>query len=129
MPKDDYVARYLSWQSARTVSERPWVRVPVGPRFFPARDSNPGPLAIHETTELLSQWPTFDIFFPESARNNGGTTRHAPFDERCPSREPTLAAKCHREGKSWPDRDSNPGPLTYRASTLPTDLPSHMVVL
>ena len=24
------------WQSARTVSERPWVRVPVGPRSFSA---------------------------------------------------------------------------------------------
>ena len=23
------------WQSTRTVSERPWVQVPVGPRFFP----------------------------------------------------------------------------------------------
>ena len=31
--------------------------------------------------------------------------------------------------KSWPDRDSNPGPLAYRASTLPTELPSHLVVL
>ena len=31
--------------------------------------------------------------------------------------------------KSWLDRDSNPGPLAYRASTLPTELPSHMVVL
>ena len=31
--------------------------------------------------------------------------------------------------KSWPDRDSNPGPLAYRASTLPTEIPSHIVVL
>ena len=28
---------------------------------------------------------------------------------------------------SWPDRDSNPGPLAYRSSTLTTELPSHMV--
>ena len=34
MSKDDRVAPSLSWQSARTVSEKPWVRVPVGPRFF-----------------------------------------------------------------------------------------------
>ena len=33
---------------------------------------------------------------------------------------PTLATKCHRGGKrTWPDRDSNPGSLAYRASTLP----------
>ena len=31
--------------------------------------------------------------------------------------------------KSWPDRDSNPGPLAYRASTLPTELQNHLVVL
>ena len=31
-------------------------------KSLPDRDSNPGPLAIRETTELLSQWPTFDIF-------------------------------------------------------------------
>ena len=43
---------------------------------------------------------------------------------------PTLATKCHRGGKStWPDRDSNPGPLAYRASTLTTELPSHTVDL
>ena len=31
--------------------------------------------------------------------------------------------------KTWPDRDSNPGRLAYRASTLPTELPSHLVDL
>ena len=37
---------------------------------------------------------------------------------------------CHRGGKStWPDRDSNPGPLADRASTLITELPSHTVDL
>ena len=30
-------------------------------KSWPDRDSNPGPLAIRETTELLSQWPTYDI--------------------------------------------------------------------
>ena len=38
--------------------------------------------------------------------------------------------KCHRGGKStWSDRDSNPGPLAYRTSTLTTELPSHRVDL
>ena len=32
--EDDHVARQLSWQSARTVSERLWVTVPVRPQFF-----------------------------------------------------------------------------------------------
>ena len=75
-------------------------------KSWPDRDSNPGPLAIRETTELLRQWSSFDIFpclirfVPKSARNNGGTARHAHFDARCPSREPTLATKCHRGGKT-----------------------------
>ena len=34
-PKVDYVARYLSWQSARTVSNRALIRVPIGQIFFP----------------------------------------------------------------------------------------------
>ena len=43
---------------------------------------------------------------------------------------PTLVTKCHRGGKTtWPDRDSNPGPLENRASTLTTELPSHTVDL
>ena len=33
------------------------------------------------------------------------------------------------EKSTWPDRDSNPGPLAYRASTLTTELPSHTVDL
>ena len=32
--KDDQVAHSYSWQSARKVSEQPWIRGPVGPRFF-----------------------------------------------------------------------------------------------
>ena len=32
----------------------------------------------------------------------------------------TYEGKCHRGGKrTWPDRDSNPGSLAYRASSLP----------
>ena len=62
-------------------------------------------------------WSSFDIspclirFVPESARNNGGTTRHAPFDAHCPSRESTLATKCHRGGK-------NHGPTGTRTQGL-----------
>ena len=42
-------------------------------------------------------------FVPESARNNGGTTRHAHFDARCPSREPTLSQQMSQgRKKSWP---------------------------
>ena len=56
--------------------------------------------------------------------------KHALFDARCPSREPTLSNQMSQgRKKSWPDRDSHPGPLAYRASTLPAELPSHLVVL
>ena len=66
----------------------------------------------------------------ESARNNRGTTKHALFDARCPSREPTLSHQMSQGmKKSRPDRDSNPGPLAHRAITLPTELPSHLVDL
>ena len=66
-------------------------------------------------------------FVPESARNNGGTTRHALFDARCPGREPTLSHQMSQgRKKSWPDRDSNPGPLAIRETT---ESLSHMVVL
>ena len=41
-----------------------------------------------------------------------------------------IQALCHKGGKStWPDWDSNPGPLAYRASTLTTELPCHTVDL
>ena len=40
----------------------------------------------------------------------------------------TYHRQCHRQGKrTWPDRDSNPGSLAYRASTLTAELPSHTV--
>ena len=35
-------------------------------KSWPDRDSNPGPLPVRETTELLSQWPTFDILRGEN---------------------------------------------------------------
>ena len=45
-----------------------------------------------------------------------------------PEHGPTLATKCHRQGKrTWPDRDSNPGSLAYRASSLTAELPSHTI--
>ena len=40
------------------------------------------------------------------------------FDARCPSREPTLSHQMSQvRKKSWPDRDSNPGPLAIRETT------------
>ena len=69
-------------------------------------------------------WSSFDIFpclirfVPESARNNGGTTKHALFDARCPSRVPTLSHQMSQgRKKSWPDRDSNQGPPAIRETT------------
>ena len=62
--------------------------------------------------------PCLIRFVPESARNNGGTTKHALFDARCPNREPTLSHQMSQgRKKSWPDRDSNPGPLAIRETT------------
>ena len=67
-------------------------------------------------------WSSFDIFpliTPESARSNGGTTRHTLFDARYPSREPLRWPPNVTGGrkKSWPDQDSNPGLLANQAST------------
>ena len=59
----------------------------------------------------LPQITTLIRFVPESARNNGGKTKHALFDARCPSGEPTLATKCHRGGK-------NRGPTRTRTQGL-----------
>ena len=70
----------------------------------PDQNSNPGPLPIRETTDLLSQELIFDILsmlnqirpriFSEQRRYQGGL-----FDARCPSHEPTLATKCHKGDK------------------------------
>ena len=69
----------------------------------------------------------------DSSPNPLGTMPEPTRQSLCcsqPEHGPTLATKCHRGGKStWPDRDSNPGPLAYRASTLTTELPSNTVDL
>ena len=73
--------------------------------------------------------PCLIRFIPESARNHAGTDEKSFYCSQ-PEHGPTLATKCHRGGNStWPDWDSNPRPLTYCASTLTTELPSHMVNL
>ena len=65
--------------------------------------------------------PCLIRFVPESSRNHARTNEIVPL-LLAPKHGPTLATKCHRRGKStWPDRDSNPGPLAYRVSTLTTE--------
>ena len=64
-------------------------------------------------------WSSYDIspclirFVLESARNNGGTTRHILSDTRCPSREPTLSHQMSQGRK-------NRGPTGTRTHQ-PTD--------
>ena len=69
-------------------------------------------------------WSSFDIFpLLNKIRppNLLGTTEERDvhlFDARCPSREPTLSHQMSQgRKKSWPDRDSNPGPLAIRETT------------
>ena len=81
----------------------------------------------HLATEPHSQpvtiSPCLNKFVPKSARNHAGTNETVPL---------LLAARAwtHTEppnvtgGETWPDRDSNPGSLAYRAGTI--ELRSHM---
>ena len=76
-------------------------------------------MSYRATSSSFDISPCLIRFVPKSARNNGGTTRHALFDAHGPSREPTLSHQMSQgREKSWPDRDANPGHLAYRASTL-----------
>ena len=59
--------------------------------------------------------PCLIRFVPESARNNGGTTKHALFDARYPSREPTLS---HQMSQGRKKIVARPG-LEPRASRYP----------
>ena len=69
-------------------------------------------------------------FVPESARNHAGTDETVPLLLAARARTRTKPPNVTGEKKStWPDRDSNPGPLADRASTLTTELPSHTVEL
>ena len=91
-------------------SRRPWATEPCG--------------------RLVSISPCLIRFVTESARNHAGTYKTVPLLLAARARTPTLATKCNRGGKrKWPDRDSNPGPLADRTSTLTTELPSHTVDL
>ena len=87
-------------------------------KSWPDRDSNPGPLAYRAST-LPTELPSHLVIlwhvppaYIDSSPNLLGTTRHAHFDARCPSCEPTLGHQMSQgRKKSWPDRDSNPGGL------------------
>ena len=47
------------------------------------------------------------------------TKQYCSFAARNLSMDPHQTTKCHRGRRmTWPDRDSNPGPLAYRANTL-----------
>ena len=62
----------------------------------------------------------------DSSSNPLGT-RHIVFDARSPSRQPTMSHQMSRGGGgSWPDRDSNLGPLAIRETT---EVSSHMIAL
>ena len=64
--------------------------------------------------------PCLMRFVPESSRNHAGRNRRdSPFAARSQSTDAHWATKYYWGGKStWPDKESNPGPLAYRASTL-----------
>ena len=97
--------------------------------MWPDWNSNPGSLAYRWSTLPLSYqatcrpvtfFPCLIRFVPESARNHTATDETVSFTDQRVEHGPTLATKCHRGGKiTWPDQDSNPGSLAYRASTLP----------
>ena len=94
-----------------------------GKKKWPDQDTDPGPryLPIRETTELLSQWPTFDIFplayiyLSPNLLITEVLTRRAFFYACGPSCELTLSHQFSQERKkSRPDQDLNPGPLAIR---------------
>ena len=65
---------------------------------------------------LLTFSPCLIRFVPESARNNGGTTKHALFGARCPSREPTLSHQMSQGKNRGPTGTRTQGlSLTVRA--------------
>ena len=66
--------------------------------------------------------PCLIRFVPKSARNNGGTTRHALFDARCHSRESTLSHQMSQGRKIV----TRPG-LEPMASRLPCEHSAHWV--
>ena len=73
--------------------------------------------------------PCFIGFVLESAQNHAGTDETVPMLLAARARTHTEPTSITGEESTWPDRDSNPGPLAYRASTLTPELPSHTVDL
>ena len=66
--------------------------------------------------------PCLIRFVSEYARNLARTDKTVSFRLLLAVRAPTHteSPKCHRGGKrTWPDRDSDPGSLAYRANNLP----------
>ena len=73
------------------------------------------------TWSTFKFFPCLNKFVPKSAWNDGGTNKTWLFDACPPSREPKLSHQTSQwRKKSRLDRDANPGPLAYHASTLPT---------
>ena len=84
------------------------------------RQSSPGHLAYRASnppTELPSHLDDLDIYSLIHSRTTKVPMRHALFDARGLSCEPTLSCKISQgRKKSWHDRDSNPVLLAYRAN-------------
>ena len=97
-----------------------------GKSTWPDRNLNPGPLAYRANT--LANWATephgrpvttFKQIRPRICSEPCRYRRDSRFAARSPNRDTHWVTKCHRGGKNtWPDRDSNPGRLAYRARTL-----------
>ena len=84
------------------------------------------PLSYRATRPACDNFPLLKQNRPRICSEPYRNRRDSLFAARSPTTDPHWATKCHRGGKStWPDRDSNSGPLAYRASTLTTELPSH----
>ena len=79
----------------------------------------------------MSCRPFWSVSVPNEIRS--GPFRNSVQDQfLCPFRSiPVRFGKSLSQGRksTWPDRDSNPGPLAYHASTLITELPSNAVDL
>ena len=115
---------------------RKWLQMSHGRKKHAARPGlEPSNTPCGQSDHWVTEWhgrpitisPCLIRFDPESSRNHTGTDE-SPFAARSSNTDPHWATKWHRGGQSTrPDRDSNPGTLAYRASTLTTELPSHTV--
>ena len=116
-----FVINLINHQMIMSGKETNFTSLPVArPGLEPRASRLPWEHSANWATEPLGRpltfSPCFIRFVPESARNNGGTTKHALFDAYFPSREPTLSHQCHRRGKIV----ARPG-VEPRASRLPCE--------